>query len=311
MSSDVKLSREQHAFRQDLVDAGFLIPSAVDGLYGHGELFEELRLAFERLFDRVLADLGTVRRMRFPPLLPRRDLETVGYLKSFPHLAGTVFSFVGSEEDAGELDALADQHGDWSRYQQMTDIVLTPAACYPVYPAVARMGRLAVGGVTVDAGGAYVFRHEPSRDPARLQMFHQRELVRLAEPDVVHAWRDDWCERGRALLGSLGLNAEVAVASDPFFGRGGRMFAASQREQELKLELQVPITGDEPTAVASFNYHQAHFAEVFGIRTSDQPAHTACVGFGEERIVLAMLSEHGLEPANWRSEVRELLWPTQ
>ena len=65
----------------------------------------------------------------------------------------------------------------------MTDLVLTPAACYPVYPALAARGPLPAGGLTVDAGGSYVFRHEPSGDPARLQMFHQREIVRIGEPD--------------------------------------------------------------------------------------------------------------------------------
>ena len=35
--------------------------------------------------------------MRFPPVLPRRDLEAVGYLKNFPHLAGSIFAFEGDE----------------------------------------------------------------------------------------------------------------------------------------------------------------------------------------------------------------------
>ena len=43
------------------------------------------------------------------------------------------------------------------------------------------------------------------------------------------------------------------------------MLRASQLQQELKFEIQVQIAGDEPTAVASFNYHQEHFAETFGI----------------------------------------------
>ena len=40
----------------------------------------------------------------------------------------------------------------------------------------------------------------------------------------------------------------------------GRMLAANQREQALKFEMLVPIAGPTPTAVASFNYHQDHFA---------------------------------------------------
>ena len=118
----------------------------------------------------------------------------------------------------------------------------------------------------VDAGGAYVFRHEPSGDPARLQMFHQREIVRIGEPETVAAWRDRWRDRAVELLRGLGLDADFDVATDPFFGRSGRMLAASQREQALKFEMLVPIAGPEPTAVASFNYHQTHFAEAYGHR---------------------------------------------
>ena len=108
----------------------------------------------------------------------------------------------------------------------MTDLVLTPAACYPVYPAIAARGPLPAGGVTVDAGGAYVFRHEPSGDPARLQMFHQREIVRIGEPETVRAWRDAWRERALELLGGIGL--EVRARSSPPTRSSGAAGACSR-----------------------------------------------------------------------------------
>ena len=241
-------------------------------------------------------------------MLPRRDLETVGYLRSFPHLAGSIFAFEGTEAQAAEQLARASRHEDWSEFQTMTDLVLTPAACYPVYPAIAARGRLAAGGVTVDAGGAYVFRHEPSGDPARLQMFHQREIVRIGEPETVQAWRDSWRERALELLRGVGLEVELDVATDPFFGRSGRMLAASQREQQLKFEVLTPITAPEPTAVASFNYHQDHFASAYGLELADgRGAHTACLGFGLERIALALFRTHGFEVSAWPAEVRRRL----
>ena len=36
------------------------------------------------------------------PVLPKRNLEDTGYLKSFPHLGASVFGFEGSERDALE-----------------------------------------------------------------------------------------------------------------------------------------------------------------------------------------------------------------
>lgn len=302
---------EQEEFLRDLVAAGYLIESGVAGVYGRGEAFERVRLGFDAKVTAAAAP-EEPEHMAFPPLLPRRQMEDVGYLQSFPHLACTVFSFAGDEDAATEQARSAEAHEDWSGHQRMTDLVLKPAACYPVYPAIAARGPLAPGGLMVDAGGTYVFRHEPDGDPARLQAFHQREIVRIGEPETVIEWRDRWRDRALELFASVGLDARPDVAADPFFGRAGRLLARSQRAQELKFEVQVQIAGPEPTAVASFNYHQDHFSAVYGIEIDaaaggDRIAHTACLGFGLERITLALVREHGLDQDRWPATVREEL----
>ena len=301
-------SPDQAELLAELLEHRLLIATGVPGVYGRGGDFEDVRERVAALVTRAGAG-DAPEQLRFPPVMPRHDLETVGYLKSFPHLAGSIFSFEGTEGEAAEQYERACRHEDWSEFQDMTDLVLTPAACYPVYPAIAARGPLEPGGLTVDAGGSYVFRHEPSGDPARLQMFHQREIVRLGEPETVQEWREVWRHRAVELLGSLGLEVQLEVATDPFFGRSGRMLAASQRQQQLKFEVTTQIAGPEPTAVASFNYHQDHFASSYGLRMADgSEAHTACLGFGLERITIALFRAHGLESQGWPDAVRERLW---
>jgi len=298
---------QRPAFLAALIEAGLFVPTGVKGVYGRGSQFEAVRFGLDDLITRSAVD-ERAEVLHFPPVIPRRMLESSEYLRSFPHLAGTIFGFEGSEAAAAEQFELASQHADWSGFQAMSDLVLTPASCYPVYAAVGGRPPLVAGGVTIDPGAAYVFRREPSDDPARLQMFHMRELVRIADPVTAVTWRDAWIDRGQALLADLGLDAAPDVAADPFFGRAGRMLAASQREQQLKVELLVQIAGPEPTAVASFNYHQGYFAHLNGIRlASGGEAHTACLGFGHERIVLALLRVHGLDPATWPATVRDRL----
>jgi seryl-tRNA synthetase len=298
---------EQREFLAELIAAGLIIECGEPGVYGHGSVFEDVRQRLDELLSRTAAALGA-ERLRFPPVLPRRQLELSGYLASFPHLAGSVYSFEGNEADAELQHERAARHEDWSEFQRMTELALMPAACYPVYPAIAARGRLPEGGAFIDAGGAWVFRHEPSHDPARRQIFHQHELVRLGSPADVLDWRDEWAQRGLELLSGLGLEVELDNANDPFFGRRGRMLAANQREQALKLELLTPIAGPEPTAVASFNHHQDHFGSTYGIELVDGGiAHTSCLGFGHERIVLALLRTHGLDPGTWPGGVRSTL----
>jgi seryl-tRNA synthetase len=190
----------------------------------------------------------------------------------------------------------------------MTEVALTPAACYGVYPTVAARGRLSDDGAVVDVY-AFCFRNEPSIDPARMQMFRQREHVRVGTHEQTVVFRDLWMIRGRAIVESFGLPCDVAAATDPFFGRAGKLLATHQREEHLKFELLVPITSKEvPTACVSFNDHRDLFGRVWSIETAaGEPAHSACVGFGVERIALALFKHHGFAFQDWPRDVRDVL----
>ena len=64
----------------------------------------------------------------------------------------------------------------------------------------------------------------------------------------------------------------------------------------------------KPTACLSFNYHQDHFGKVWNIARHDgEVAHTACVGFGLERITLALFRHYGFNAAAWPVFVRKAL----
>lgn len=296
------------AFLDKLFEAGLLVPTGVDGLYGRSGAFEDTLNRVDALATRYGEGDGA-EVLRFPPAMSRRTLESSGYLKSFPQLAGTVHSFCGNERDHARLLECLAVGEDWMGSQQATEVVLTPAACYPLYPAIARRGALPPDGLLFDLQ-SYCFRHEPSLDPARMQLFRMREYVRAGSPDQVIAFRETWLQRGEAMMRSLALPLTIDVANDPFFGRAGKIMASGQREQGLKFELLVPInSAAEPTACLSFNYHQDHFGKTWGIQTADgEISHTACVGFGLERITLALFKLHGVDCAAWPAPVREVLW---
>ena len=300
--------RDAHvAMRDRLVAAGLFVPSGVDGLYGRSADFERVIAGLKEAVGRLGAVDGAV-ELEFPPLIPRTTFDRIGYLRNFPQLSGPVFSFQGGEKEFGELLRTLDEGQDYAGQLSQTDVALTPACCYPVYPS---QGGQVLEQPKIFQTSQYCFRHEPSPDPMRLQAFRMIENIRIGTPDQVLDWRETWLERAPTLLADLGLDVRSDVANDPFFGRAGRLLSMSQREQQLKIEFLIPVFGEEhPTACASVNYHQEHFGELFDIHTGDgELAHSSCVGFGLERCTVALFATHGTEIDSWPAAVRERLWP--
>ena len=261
-SSAIPLS----AFRDELLQAGVLLPTGVAGVYGRSAAFEDTVERIDRLVTAYGAD-DSPEVMRFPPILNRSDFERSGYLQSFPHLAGTIHSFAGTEPaHRGMLDTIADG-GDWSAAFAATRLVLTPAACYPVYPMLA--GSLPGSGRLVDVM-SYCFRHEPSEDagtnadvPDARARAGRRSGNSHGVARVVGGARRVLHRRARPRRGT------PTSASDPFFGRGGKLLAVNQSDQRLKLrDLRSHRERRQPTAIISLNYHQDHFGEAFAITTA-------------------------------------------
>jgi seryl-tRNA synthetase len=279
--------------------------SGVDGVRARTQLFELAVEGLTGLISRLRAPDTEV--LRFPPVTNRAHIEKSGYLHSFPHLLGAVCCLHGGE---GEVRAAISGAGakDWVAATTPTDLVLTPAACYPLYPLVASRGPIAAGGLVFDVASD-CFRHEPSQDIDRFQSFRMREFVCMGAPDQVVEFREEWMARGPQFADLLGLPHTLEPASDPFFGRTGKLLAMSQIEQAAKFELLIPVRpGEPPTACMSFNYHRDHFGTKWGLRTdSNEVAHTGCTAFGIDRLALALFSTHGLDVATWPARTREAL----
>jgi seryl-tRNA synthetase len=292
-------------YQGELIAAGLLVPMGVRGVYGRGADFERVIERFDALVTKEGAKLQP-EVMRFPPIFSRANYEKIDHINNFPDLMGSLHTFAGGDREHRAMLEKFQQKEDWSRDLAASQVMMTPAICYPLYPTAT--GTLPEAGRRVDLQG-YAFRHEPSDDPARMQIFRMHEFVRIGTPDEALEHRAFWLEKGAEIFRSAGLDVERVVANDPFFGRGGKVQKAIQREQTLKYEFVIPICSTEkPTAIGSCNYHLDHFGVAFDIRTADgEVAHSACVGFGLERVALALFKTHGLQLAKWPGEVRDVL----
>ncbi len=299
------LEDRREEFRTALFESGILHATGFDGVYGYSSTYQRIVSGLDRLINRIGGE--AYEEVQFPPVLVRSTFDRTGYLQSFPDLMGAVKVFRGGSAEHRELCRRYEENGEWTALLDPAEVVLSSAACHALYPLCT--GRLPRGGRQFEVQN-WCFRHEPSTDPARMVAFRMHELVYVGDPEVAQEHRDTMLTRGLALLVGLGLPMATVPANDPFFGRLGAILASTQLEENLKLEGVTPICSEEePTAVISGNCARDHFGVPFGIETSaGQVAHSSCVAFGIDRITLALLHRHGLDPDGWPTDVRRMLW---
>lgn len=304
-TAPVPLTVAYQAFLDELTAAGLLVQLGVRGVYGYGGVFDEVLQSFDRLVTRRAAHFKS-EVMRLPGVLSREHYLKTSHLENFPDLMGSIHSFMGKDREHVAMLGKRERGEDWTLDLAPSELMLSPACCYPLYPTAT--GTLPEGGRTVDLL-SQVFRHEPSLDPCRLQVFRQREFVRLGTAEEAIEHRRQCLDLAEKTLNEVGLAVEIVLANDPFFGRGSRVMAASQKEQDLKHELVIAVaTAEKPTAISSTNCHLDYFGKAFDIQTPDgQPAHSSCIGFGLERITLALFKHHGFDPDRWPHEVKNAL----
>lgn len=241
-------------------------------------VLDHLRAGLARTFGDEAEEHFTA-----PPVIARDTVERAGYPTSFPHLLGTVHAAPAGGEPAA------------------TDLVLTPAACHHVYPMLAGCRVAATRTVGVEAT---CFRAEAKDEPGRQRSFRMYEIVFLGSASEALSWRDRMLAKAAAWLRELGLAVEVVTATDPFFGRPGKLMTQAQLAEQLKWEITTEVADGTVQAVASANCHKEHFGEAFDITDPDGvPRHSACLAFGLDRLVLALRHRYGpgqLPPAGAR-----------
>src|SRR5438270_10885264 len=89
-------------FYDGLVEHKLIIPVGVPGAFGRNAVFEGVLARFNDLITAAAKSDGA-EVMLFPPILDRTVFQKSEYLDSFPQLAGTVFSFMGTDAQHKEL----------------------------------------------------------------------------------------------------------------------------------------------------------------------------------------------------------------
>src|SRR6202166_1989106 len=132
----------------DSIAEALLLPSGIDGVYARTATFEQVANGLTDLISQYREPDTEV--LLSPPVMSRRQVEKSGYLKSFPHFLGCVSCLSGSESEVRGAVDRQEAGEDWTPALSAADLVLSPAACYPVYPLVASRGEVPEDGLMFD-----------------------------------------------------------------------------------------------------------------------------------------------------------------
>ena len=275
---------------------------AVDGLDwsddGYSSLSGDL-LEFSRQLDQVFrgwaSDLDADDH-QFPSMISAKSLAPIAYLKSFPHLATFATSADRREESlrsiAREYGTAEQINASGERLEPVTQL-LTPAACYHFYPRLSGTDRTSTLFLTTNC---QCHRREDHYLPLQRQWcFQMREIVCIGNRDAISDFTEDLRTQIETLVDCLGLTADWQIATDPFFDPANDPKALSQILEPVKQELCTP----QGLAISSINKHRSFFGERYRIHHDGEPAHSACVAFGIERWLYAMLETHGVKVEAW------------
>jgi len=177
--------------------------------------------------------------------------------------------------------------------------MLEPFACHNMFRML--KGKRVDACRTITALGR-CFRHEGFRFEPMLRQweFSVREIVLVGSANEIATRRMELVELAQGLARHLDVDARLAIATDPFFVSEAASQRTFQAMNSTKLEFELALDETRRTASGSFNLHGKHFSEVLGITDATQtPVDTACVGFGLERWMAAVVARWGADPGGW------------
>ncbi|MEU0685350.1 hypothetical protein [Streptomyces uncialis] len=218
-----------------------------------------------------------------PPLLSVEGLTRLDYFRNFPHLGVSAGRFAPEA-----VDGLAAGEPPGELPLRPTGHLLPSATCYGLLLSLEGQD-VGEDGLRLSATGR-CFRNETHYDGLRrLWGFHMREVLYLGTKDGAAEHLEQGAGFVQELAGRLGLELTRAAADDPFYDKGGSR-ARLMALDPVKHEFSAP----DGTAIASVNRHRNFFGERLDIRAgAEGPAYSACVAFGVERWVHAMILAHG------------------
>lgn len=246
----------------------------------------------------------------YPSTILCTTLDRCNHYSSFPEHVDFVAHL---KPDVDVLGSFAEEcsEGGWrpalhQNRMAEPDFAVSPSCCYHCYEGMEGWSLEAPGRCVTAVLGCHRFEGANHRTLRRLRAFTMREVIWVGAPSFVLEGRAEADRMIEAWAARWELDCSYEVANDMFFTDNYSVRASFQRQQEAKKELRASLAGEgHDLSIFSSNFHSNTFGKAFEITVGGRPAVSACLGWGLERVVFALLSQHGLEVHDWPTALQE------
>ena len=268
--------------------------------------------ALNHSVQQMGAEFGAIEQQH-PAVWPVRLFKKIDYFREFPQQMILCAPVKDDFHARTEFSKRFDKDGD---FESVPMNELMADATYGLQPAVCDCCYYTLEGARGLENQFYttvnnVFRNERSgtNQLDRLTNFTVRDIMFVGSEEYVLEARQKVIERLSEFLVSLGINAKIETANDPFFANESAMKSVFQNVHRLKYELLAYIPHlDKEIATGSINLHTDFFGRAFDIQGADGAvAHSGCIGVGMERMTYALFCQHGANLEDWPQPVLTFL----
>jgi acyl carrier protein len=240
-----------------------------------------------------------------PSMIDYKVLHKLGYLHRFPNMVNFIKNFKKEPEliediSKGKIDIESIEIIENSTV--LSEKVLNPVTCYHIYP-IAQKIMQQTGKTTFSIiGQAYRFESY-NMDSSRLNEFNMSEIVYFGSKEEVLAIREKLLHLCADLFNKWHLDFKIETSADVFFGTEASIMIATQKLEKSKYEIQMK-SDKGYLSIGSLNQHNDFFCKIFNIKRDGMLLSSGCTGFGLERLIYCILSQHGEDPSNWPEELK-------
>jgi seryl-tRNA synthetase len=262
--------------------------------------------------DRLFAEEFGAEREYYPATILCKTLDRIHHFTSFPEHVDFVSHLRTDLDVINQFSEGCKEHG-WSPELHEGrmgehDFAVCPSCCYHCYEGMEGWELEAPGRCTTMTVACHRYEGGNHRTMSRLRAFTQRDVVWVGQPrfvmdsrakaeDLIVQWAKEW-----------ELSCTLETANDMFFTEDYAIKASFQRQQQAKKELRLFVPFENQSiSVFSSNFHAMTFGKAFNISIAGRPATSGCIGWGLERWVYALFSQHGFDFDKWPAPAREEL----